>query len=103
MHLIQILVPLIDNDGRRFARDRFDRMKMELTERFGGVTAFVQSPAMGLWKDAERGTTTEDEMILFEVMAENLDRNWWSAYRADLERAFRQEEILVRVMTCERV
>lgn len=103
MHLIQILIPVVDNEGRRFERGNFDAVRTELTERFGGLTAFLQSPATGLWKDAASGTTTRDDVILFEVMADHFDRQWWSAYRADLERLFRQDEIVVRALACERV
>lgn len=103
MHLIQILIPVSDNEGQPFHREQFEAVRDELTERFGGLTAFVQSPALGLWKDAQNGTTARDEMILFEVMADALDRNWWSAYRQRLEQTFRQDEIVIRAIACERV
>ena len=103
MHLIQILVPVYDNDGQAFPREAFDKLRAQLIERFGGLTAFVQSPALGLWKDAQNGKTERDDMILVEVMVETFDRNWWSAYRAQLERVFRQDEIVVRALACERV
>ena len=75
----------------------------ELTERFGGVTAFLQSPASGAWKEEEEGGTVRDEMLLFEVMVERLDRAWWSGYRAELERRFRQERVVVRALGAEMV
>ncbi|HJW24982.1 MAG TPA: hypothetical protein VJ576_08785 [Rhodocyclaceae bacterium] len=103
MHLIQILIPVFDNEGHRFHRDKFERERERLTERFGGLTAFVQSPALGLWKDAQRGATARDEMILIEVMVEAVDRAWWSAYRRELEDIFRQEEIVVRAIACDRI
>jgi hypothetical protein len=98
MYLVQILLPTHDNDGRRFARASFDAVRTELTERFGGVTAFVQSPALGLWKDRGRGTTTRDQMILVEVMTPRLERAWWRRYRARLERTFRQDTIVARAL-----
>lgn len=103
MYLIQILIPVYDNEGRRFPRDCFDAVRDELTEHFGGLTAFVQSPAMGLWKDAQSGATARDDMILFEVMAGTLERDWWAAYRRKLEEIFRQDEIVVRAIAGERV
>lgn len=103
MYLIQILIPIFDNAGNRFGREAFDALRAELLERFGGLTAFVQSPALGLWNDTERGTTARDDMILVEVMAATLDRIWWTDYRARLERCFRQDEIVVRVLACERI
>lgn len=102
-HLIQILIPTCDNAGQRFEQHLFEGVRVHLTEHFGGLTAFVQSPALGLWKDAESGTTTRDNMILFEVMTARFDHDWWAGYRAELERIFRQDEILVRAIACERI
>jgi hypothetical protein len=99
MYLIQFLLPLKDNEGRAFSREDFERVRTELTERFGGVTAFLQAPAQGAWK--EEGETTRDEVVLYEVMAEELERGWWKNYREQLERRFRQETLLVRALGVE--
>jgi hypothetical protein len=99
MYLVQFLLPLRDNERRPFLRADFERVRTELTERFGGVTAFLQSPAVGAWKD--EGETTRDELVLFEVMTEALDRAWWKDYRAELERRFRQETLVVRALGAE--
>jgi len=103
MHLVQILIPVFDNSGQRFEQDLFDAVRTQLIERFGGLTAFIQSPALGLWKDAESGTTTQDAMILIEVMSDTLDHVWWSTYRRELESVFRQDEIVIRTMLCQRI
>jgi len=103
MQLIQILIPIFDNEDRLFDESKFKGVRQQLMERFGGLTAFVQSPALGLWKDAHSGITARDDMILVEVMVEAFDRAWWSAYRKELEQTFRQDEILVRAIACERV
>jgi hypothetical protein len=34
-------------------------------------------------------------------MAEDLDRTWWSAYRARLERDFRQDVVVIRASAVE--
>jgi len=99
MYLVQFLLPLRDNERRPFPRADFDRVRAELIERFGGVTAFLQSPAAGAWK--EEGETAYDEVVLFEVMTEELERAWWKSYRAELERRFRQEAIVVRALGAE--
>lgn len=103
MHLIQILLPVYDNDGHRFEWDQFEAVRARLMARFGGLTAFVQSPALGLWTDRASGATAHDDMILVEVMVETVERDWWSAYRAELERSFRQDEVVVRALACERI
>jgi hypothetical protein len=41
MYLIQLLLPLYDNEKRPFTRLDFDSVRKDLTERFGGVTAFA--------------------------------------------------------------
>jgi hypothetical protein len=53
MYLIQLHLPLHDNDKRAFPAQHFDTVRNTLTERFGGVTAFLRSPAVGLWKEGE--------------------------------------------------
>jgi hypothetical protein len=98
MYLIQVLLPTHDNEGRAFDRLLFDAVRTELAERFGGVTAFVQSPALGLWKDSERGRIERDRMILIEVMSERLERGWWREYRTGLEQRFRQQQIVARAL-----
>lgn len=100
MHAIEILLPLGDNDGEPFGREMFARVREELVERFGGLTAFTRSPAEGLW-DEGGGGRSRDEIVIFEVMAERLDRDWWSGYRAELEKRFRQDAIVVRAREVE--
>lgn len=97
MHLVQLLLPLRDNAGNAFGRDAFDEVRRELTERFGGATLYARAPAVGLWKDDD-GDVTRDDVLVAEVMADHLDREWWRLYRADLERRFRQETLVVRAL-----
>ena len=99
MHLIQILLPLYDNEGHGFGPEAFDRVRNELAEKFGGVTAFRSAPAEGLWK--EGGEIVRDEVVVFEIMADRLERAWWAEYRAGLERRFRQEKMIVRATEFE--
>ena len=102
MHLVQILLPLRDNEGRPFPRAAFDTVNRELTDRFGGVTAYLRSPAIGTWREDD-GAVARDDMAIIEVMDADLDRSWWSAYRRDLEERFRQDEVVVRATTIERM
>ena len=102
MFLIEFFLPVFDNSGAHFGKDEFDRVRRELTDRFGGVTAFMRSPAMGLWED-DTGKVRRDELVSFEVMTETLDRDWWRAYREELAQRFRQQEILMRSTPFERL
>lgn len=101
MHLIEILLPLNDNDGNPFNPAKFERVRDTLTHAFGGLTSFTRAPAEGLNKNQEE--TQSDDIIVLEVMAEELDRGWWSDYRKKLEREFAQDEIVIRASEIERL
>jgi hypothetical protein len=102
MHLVQILLPLSDNDGNPFPRAMVDEVRHTLTERFGGVTAHLRAPAAGAWKDDDGGVA-RDDVVIVEVVADDLDRAWWAGYRRTLESRFRQDEILIRATAIERL
>ena len=101
MYLIQFLIPIYDNEKQPFPPAVFEPIFEQLTEHFGGVTAYQRAPARGAWKD--EGQVSYDDVVVFEVMAEELDRDWWAAYRRALESRFRQEEIVVRATHYERL
>ena len=102
MHLVQLFLPLRDNDGSAFPKAWYDGVRSDLAERFGGVTAFTRAPATGLWEDGE-GDVQRDDVVLFEVMAEHLDHAWWRNFRHALQQRFRQDEVLIRATAVERL
>ena len=102
MYLVQLLLPLYDNGGRRISPEQFAQIRDELTHRYGGVTAYLRSPAQGTWKQGS-GEVGRDEIVMCEVMVQDLDRDWWSAYRSTLERRFGQQEMVVRATPLERL
>jgi hypothetical protein len=99
MHVVQLLLPLYDNEKQRFARDLYDRVSADLTERFGGLTAYTRAPAAGLWRDG--GEAVRDDVVVYEVMAGSLDRDWWRAFRERVERDFRQDHVIIRAQKSE--
>ncbi|MGD9740463.1 MAG: hypothetical protein AB7O56_00345 [Bauldia sp.] len=99
--LVQILVPL----PRPYAstgRASLERIKQELTARFGGVTAYTRGPAEGLWR-GPGAASEEDDIVVVEVMTISLDRDWWAAYRRQLEDRLRQKELVIRASPIERL
>lgn len=88
--LVQFLLPVYDEGVAR-----------ELTDRFGGLTAYARSPARGLWEDD--GDVKRDDIIVYEVMVDELDTDWWSAYRKSLEQRFDQKEVVVRAWDIRRI
>ncbi|HEX8298972.1 MAG TPA: hypothetical protein VF594_07395 [Rubricoccaceae bacterium] len=102
MYLVQILLPLADNEERPFPAAHYDGVRDALTRRFGGLTAYSRAPAEGLWgPDAERAA--EDDVVVYEVMVDELDRAWWASFRESLERLFAQDELVVRAHAVERL
>ena len=97
MYLIQLLLPLYDNDKQLFSRLDFDNVRKVLTERFGGVTAFLQSPGQGFWQESD-DNVTRDDVVIFEVMTDELEEGWWANYRQNLQQTFRQEKLVVRAL-----
>ena len=102
MHLVQLLLPVVDTAGTQIPAEVFAAIRRELTERFGGVTAYTRAPAKGLWKkDAIR--VEADEVMLVEVVVDRLDRDWWRGYRSALERRFAQDTLHVRALAIEQL
>jgi hypothetical protein len=101
MFLVQILLPLSVN-GAPIARDHFAEVATELADRFGGLTAYTRAPANGLWQ-SPGGITTADQVVVYEVMTDHLDRAWWADYRRALEVRFQQEEVVVRAQAMQRL
>lgn len=102
LHLVQLLLPTYDNDGKAFPQSHYEDVRAELTEKFGGLTAYTRAPAQGIW--AEEGDSPKrDDIVVYEVMAEGLDRDWWRSFRAKLEHRFQQEELVIRAHVVERL
>ena len=99
MTLIDILLPLCDNAGHPQPPEAFADLRRLLMERFGGLTAFTRSPAEGLWADG--AGIERDEIVVLEVMADYLDRTWWSALRKRLEARFHQQSVVIRAHQVE--
>ncbi|WP_313084933.1 hypothetical protein [Pseudomonas sp.] len=100
MHLIQLLLPLYDNDQEALPADLFGQVREELTARFGGLTAHTRAPVKGLWRDDD-SHAVRDDLLIYEVVAATLDHAWWRQYRTTLERRFRQEQLLIRALPVE--
>lgn len=99
MHLVRFYLPLRDNAGEPFPAQKLEDVSAELSGRFGGVTAHLLSPASGLWRDG--GDVHADDVVIFEVFTQKVDRAWWTAYRERLAHDFRQKSILMLLQPVE--
>ncbi len=100
LHLVQILLPLCDNSGQAFESALFLKVKIAFTEKFGGVTVYLRSPAEGAWQGPS-GARHHDQIVIFEVMTGHLDRPWWRTMRAELAGLFKQEQLVIRTNPIE--
>jgi hypothetical protein len=91
-----------DNNGNAYPRRFYDALVHRLTEKFGGVTAYTRAPATGVW-EADSGEKVRDQVVVYEVMADELDREWWAGLRKQLEVQFAQEELVIRAQDIQRL
>ena len=101
MYLIQILLPLYDNNKQALEKSLFDKVRDDLKNVFGGITLYRNSPAEGAWSDETE--TDYDELITAEVIADNLDHAWWQQFKYEMEQTFKQKELMIRCIKFERL
>jgi hypothetical protein len=100
VHLIQVLLPARVSQHDQAEPDPVAKTRGELIETFGGLTAYLRTPALGVWT-APDGGHAQDEVVMVEVVAEHFDRAWWQEYSRRLARRFAQETIHVRAIQVE--
>jgi len=71
MQLVQMLLPVTDSDGKRFADATLRAIQKELTDRFGGVTSHNRAPAEDIWKSGDG--KEKDDIGNVEVMTDELN------------------------------
>jgi hypothetical protein len=98
MFLIQLLLPVTGDTAG--APANVATTMRELAERFDGLTAYIRSPARGLWT-APDGHTERDDVMLVEIVTDGFDRAWWRTYQKSLAERFAQQEIHVRAFAIQ--
>ena len=96
MVLIQLLLPTSGARGTE-GLSSLAETRRELAAKFNGLTAYLRSPAKGLWT-APDGHTEQDDVVMVEVVTDRFDRVWWRTYAATLAKRFEQEAIHVRAV-----
>ena len=99
MVLIQLLLPtsVPAAEGTRDAKAALADTRQELADAFDGLTAYLRSPADGLWT-APDGRQEQDDVVMVEVATATFDRAWWARYAAVLAQRFGQDEIHIRAL-----
>jgi len=101
MHLVEVFLPLTYPNGDLVPEAIFELIEAELTEAFGGVTEYARGSARGLWKEGSQ--LERDSLVVVEVMTKELDKDWWKEFRHRAQALFRQEELLVRATSIQRL
>jgi hypothetical protein len=58
MNLIELFLPLADNDGSSFAPSEFAKVRNTLIHKFGGLTTFARAPAEGVQTSVTKSGAT---------------------------------------------
>lgn len=98
MVLIQLLLPVPTRGAGADAA--VGETRRELVEAFGGHTAYLRTPAEGVWT-SPAGDRERDAVVMVEVVAPAFDRPWWRAYAGRLAARFGQQAIHVRALPIE--
>lgn len=101
-HLVQLLLPLADNEGRSIPNRYWHSLEVQLADAFGGVTAYTRAPADGIWAPQDQ-KMSKDSIFIVEVMTDSLDEVWWAELRLTLERDLEQNEIVIRAIPISRL
>src|SRR5688500_15609742 len=101
MVLIQLLlptgIPAVAGMPNTATMAALGDTRRELATAFDGLTAYLRSPATGLWT-APDGRREQDDVVMVEVVTDRFDRTWWRHYAAVLAKRFGQDEIHVRAL-----
>jgi hypothetical protein len=99
MVLIQLLLPtsIPVTAGMPDATAALGHTRRELADAFNGLTAYLRSPATGLWTDSD-GREEQDNVVMVEVVTDTFDRAWWRRYASLLAKRFGQDDIHIRAL-----
>jgi inorganic pyrophosphatase len=99
---VQLFIPLQDLKGKPFPEKHFSDLSTELKENFGGVTVYGRAPVTGQWKQDGEKTIT-DQLLVYEVLLSNPDKEYWTKLKTQLEEKFRQQELLVLITKVQKL
>jgi hypothetical protein len=92
MQEFEIYLPTVMNDGAPIDVSVIDRIKDTLVQTFGGYTHLDQR-FEGAWRLG--GVTFRDDVTILRVLDDGRARFDMPAFKASLERALRQDTVLI--------
>jgi inorganic pyrophosphatase len=95
--LIQLFLPLKNEDGKSFPDKYFDNVKETLTQKFKGLSIYSKSPVNGRWENS-KSNIEEDILLVYEIMTDRVDLSYWEKYKQLLQKQFKQDTIVIRCL-----
>ncbi len=92
---IEVFIPLYDKEGNRFSDHLYQSVSKQLIKNFGGITAYIRSPAVGIWENSD-GMQIKDDHVIYEIMVSEIDHSYWKQFKKKLELQFAQKELIIR-------
>jgi hypothetical protein len=89
-----LYVPLFSNGDKRLPRASLARLQKQLVAQFGGLAFFPQK-SKGVWKIGR--AVFQDEIVILRVLSEKDFPSFWKQLKKDLQREWKQKEILIVV------
>lgn len=93
---VELFIPLINQQNNTSIHKKYNQLRIQLLSKFGGLTIYKRTPVEGLWND-ENEKTVQDDIMIYEIMIQQVDLNYWKDLKRSLEKSLNQEEIIIRI------
>ena len=99
---VEILLPLLYNDGKPIEKSKFVNTERELAQHFGGCTTLI--PVEGLWIDDDLKEYADINSGFYVVAPLNKESiGFFEAYVKKLKKRFKQKHILLTFLPIRRI
>ncbi|MFD0941497.1 inorganic diphosphatase [Pedobacter boryungensis] len=93
---IELFIPVYNKKGKPFPKKYYTNLHQKLTDKFGGLTMYSRVPVIGFWKE-NTANTVKENIIVYEVLATEIDDKFWSKLKKWILKTFAQEEIIIHI------
>ncbi len=95
--LIQLFLPTTSENGKAFPGTYFHAVKQKLGKKFDSLSVYLKSPLIGNIKNDEP-TLAKDTVLVYEVISDTVETDYWSQYQQFLQKQFKQDYIVIRCL-----
>lgn len=90
----KLIVPLYDNEGKRFRKETTDTIKSSIIREFGGLSAIS---TVGSWQSGEQIFHDKSVTIIVDIPVKNHDKAlaFFAGLKEQLSKELRQEKIYI--------